>query len=293
MKIQLPEIKVPQRRLGRNINHDPRSLYFLAPPAKVDKTVSWQRHVPVFDQGNLGSCTGNAEAGLLACDPFFETLPKGTVISEALAVQLYSLATKIDPYGGSYPPTDTGSDGLSVNKAAQQLGFIKGYIHAISVEQAKTLIQQGPFIIGTQWTSNMDRPDSGGFIAQPAGGSVRGGHEYLCFMRDADNDRWWFWNSWGEGWGKHGTFCYDTAGFTALLKQGGDVTQSVSLDKPAPQPQPPEPPPVPPGKDVDLEGWWQHTEPWAAHGKHSTNGKAGIAAHAALELAKKKGLLAS
>lgn len=285
MKIQLPEIILPKHRLGRNINHDPRSLFFLAPPAKVDKTIDWKRHVPVFDQGNVGSCTGNAEAGLLACDPFFDTLPSGLTIDQSLAVKIYSLATKIDPYGGEYPPVDTGSDGLSVNKAAQQLGYIKGYIWATDIERAKTLIQQGPFIIGTQWTTNLDKPDINGKIANPAGGGIRGGHEYLCFKRDAENDLWWFYNSWGSGWGKSGTFCYDSAGFTALLQRGGDVTQSVALDKPMPPPTPPTP-----AKDQDLIDWWVLTKPWATRSGFSTTGKAGKAARASIDLAKKKGL---
>jgi hypothetical protein len=57
MKIKLPEIIVTGHRLGRNINHDPRSLRFVVAPAQVDTTVSWPRKVPIFDQGQLGSCT--------------------------------------------------------------------------------------------------------------------------------------------------------------------------------------------------------------------------------------------
>jgi hypothetical protein len=130
----------------------------------------------------------------------------------------------------------------------------------------------------------MDKPDSNGFIASPAAGSVRGGHEYECFKRDAENDRWFFYNSWGASWGHKGTFCYDSAGFAALLKRGGDVTQSVSLDKPPPPPQPP------PDIDQDVKDWWVLTKPWATAHEFSTTGRAGIAAHAALALAKKKGL---
>src|SRR5215471_13722721 len=206
MKIIIPEIKYPGRRLGRNINHDPRSLRFLVPPAKVDKSMTWPRHIPILDQGDLGSCTGNAETGLLGSDPFFPTLPQGTVLNEDMAVRIYSLATQIDPYEGTYPPEDTGSDGLSVSKAAKQMGFTSGYVHATSVDEAKTLIQQGPFIIGTDWTTNMDSPNSEGIIKKPTGGQVRGGHEYVCRQRDAERDLWWFDNSWGESFGLQGRF---------------------------------------------------------------------------------------
>lgn len=284
MKIIIPEIREPGKRLGRNINHDPRSLRFVAEPAKVDKTVNWSRHVPVFDQGSLGSCTGNAQAGLLACDPFHATLPKDLTIDEALAVKLYSLATDIDPYTGHYPPNDTGSDGLSVNKAAQQLGFISGYVWATSVERAMTLIQQGPFIIGSDWTSYMDKPSTDGIIRTPASGTVRGGHEYLCYSRDAEHDLWWFWNSWGAGWGKQGTFAYNSAGLSALLARGGDITQSVPLTLP-----PPEPAPTP--ENHDLQDWWTQVKPWATGRTFSATTKAGKAAHASIDLAKNKQLL--
>jgi hypothetical protein len=279
--LRIPEIIVPQHRLGRNINHDPRSLRYKVAPARVDKSVEWTRRVPVFDQGNLGSCTGNAEAGLLGTNPFFDTLPTNLSIDEALAVKIYSMATQIDPFEGEWPPDDTGSDGLSVSKAAQQMGFISGYVWATSVDEAKTLIQQGPFIIGTEWTSNMDKPNASGVIKNPAGGMIRGGHEYECFKRDASADLWWFYNSWGDSWGKQGTFAYNSAGMAALLARMGDVTQSVPLASPPPEPT----------TDTDLVDWWKLTKPWALpHAGHPKKTVADKAAHACIDLAKKRGL---
>lgn len=285
MKIIIPEIKERGKRLGRNINHDPRSLRFVAEPAKVDKSASWTRRVPVFDQGNLGSCTGNAQVGLMATDPFFPTIPKDLVLDQKLCVKIYSMATSIDPYTGQYPPHDTGSDGLSVSKAAKELGLISGYVWATSVERAMTLIQDGPFIIGTDWTSVMDKPTAEGIVKTPEGGSVRGGHEYQCFARDAEKDLWWFWNSWGPGWGKNGTFAYSSAGLMALLKRGGDICQSVPNTMP-----PPEPTPVP-DEHEELQAWWTTAKPWATGRVFSPTSKAGKAANASIELAKKKQLL--
>ena len=283
MKIIIPEIRYPGRRLGRNINHDPRSLRFVVRPAKVDKSVAWPRHIPILDQGDLGSCTGNAETGLLGSDPFWPTL-NATIqseLNEDMAVKIYSMATQIDPYAGEYPPDDTGSDGLSVNKAAKQLNFISGYVHATSVDEAKTLIQQGPFITGTDWTTPMDNPDANGIIKKPASGEVRGGHEYVCRERDAERGLWWFDNSWGTSFGKDGRFAYDDAGLAALMARGGDITQSVPLT---------EPPPTPTPADPDLEAWWTLTKPWATGHTFSTKTKAGKAANACIDLAKKKGL---
>lgn len=285
MKAIIPEIQVTGHRLGRNINHDARSLRFRPPPAAVDKSASWKRRVSVFNQGNLGSCTGNAQAGLLGTDPFFDTMPKDVVIDESLAIRIYKEATKIDPYPGTYPPTDTGSDGLSVSKVAKNLGYISGYLWATSLPEAQTLIQQGPFIIGTEWTTGMEDPDDYGIIKNPSSGYVRGGHEYECFARDAENDLWWFWNSWGSSWGLNGSFAYNSAGLSALLSRGGDITQSVPIVKPPPEPTPEE--------DADLVAWWPLVKPWAtpfATHPATHHYPADVAARACLDLAKKKGL---
>lgn len=122
----IPEYPDNPHRLGRNLNHDPRSraFAFRAAPDTPLPSVHWDRAVPIFDQGDLGSCTGNAAAGWLATAnalrPGLEqaALIKGIKepVDEAAAVWLYENATAIDPYDGHYPPDDTGSDGLSVTK---------------------------------------------------------------------------------------------------------------------------------------------------------------------------------
>lgn len=50
--------------LGRIVQHDPRSLAFVAATAPL-KTVTHRLSGQVLDQGNLGSCTGNAMAQAL------------------------------------------------------------------------------------------------------------------------------------------------------------------------------------------------------------------------------------
>jgi hypothetical protein len=41
----------------------------------VPQTKVWTRRIPVLDQGDLGSCTGNAATGVLGSEPFYGTLP--------------------------------------------------------------------------------------------------------------------------------------------------------------------------------------------------------------------------
>ena len=51
--------------LGRHINHDPESRRYAYPETdRVLQSVRWPRRTPVLDQGNLGSCTGNAVSSL-------------------------------------------------------------------------------------------------------------------------------------------------------------------------------------------------------------------------------------
>lgn len=235
----------PGLRLGRHIRHDPRSLRYLVEPTGVVQTKIWDRKIAILDQGNLGSCTGNATAGVLGSEPFYDTLPadKQKSLNEDEAVKFYELATQLDGYDGAYPPDDTGSDGLSVAKAAQQLGYISGYQHITSIAAAQTAILSGPFIVGTNWYSGMDDPDSSGLVHVK--GTIRGGHEYECFGYDATADVWHFCNSWGTSWGDSGRFMYSTADFARLLSEQGDATTFVPVTAPAPAPTP-TPTPTPP-----------------------------------------------
>ena len=254
------EIKGP-RPLGRIVRHDPRSLRYLVPETDTVQSVMWERKTPILDQGNLGSCTGNATVGVLGTTPFYDTV-KAIPLDEAEAVKVYSLATQLDNVSGTYPPDDTGSSGLGAAQAAKRLGLISGYQHITSVAAAHTAIQAGPFIVGTDWLTGMDNPDQYGVVH--AAGSVRGGHEYECIGYDAATDRWAFCNSWGPGWGLNGRFYYSSADFAKLLARQGDATTFVPITQPAPVPTPtpvptPDPTPTPtPAIPADWVAWAEH-----------------------------------
>lgn len=234
---RIRETVVPGRRLGRHIEHDPRSLAYRATPAGA-VSVGWPRHIDILDQGQLGSCTGNATVGALGSGPLFDALqstPTPPALDEALAVSIYSDAERVDG-GQGYPPEDDGSTGLSVAKVAKARGLISGYRHATTVAEAHGALQAGPFIIGTEWLTGMDNPGPDGVVT--VSGSSRGGHEYVCRQYDAERDLWWFDNSWGTGFGLGGRFAYSTAGLESLLGRQGDITAFVPVTEPAPAPGP-------------------------------------------------------
>jgi C1A family cysteine protease len=234
----IAEEQVSGRRLGRNVNHDVRSLrYLVSSPARALQSTEHERVTPVLDQGSLGSCTGNASCGALGTKPIYDALPSGhPALDESLAVNIYSEATKIDPYDGTYPPTDTGSDGLSVAKVCTTMGFISGYLHATSLEAMQNALQDTPVIVGVNWYEGFDNPDSNGVVT--VSGKVRGGHEFEVIGIDMEKSLFHAVNSWGTGWGVNGHFYFSFDSMTRLLSEDGDCTQLLPLTVPAPTPTP-------------------------------------------------------
>jgi hypothetical protein len=206
-----------QYALGRIVHHDPRSLDYPAATA-AHKPVSWRHYGAVLDQGNLGSCTGNAAAQALNSAPLHK--PR-RIFRETDAVSFYSEATRLDPYPGEYPPTDTGASGLAVAKALKNRGLITGYTHAFGLDHALGALQNGPLLVGTEWTQDMFTPDSAGYV-HPTGATA-GGHEYLLLADDGKN-KLTFLNSWSASWGIKGFFHMTYADFATLLDNQGDVT---------------------------------------------------------------------
>lgn len=233
--------------LGRHVNHDDRSLQYLHADG-TPSTVRWNREIAVLDQGDVGSCTGNACTGCLGTDPDYTDLATeiaaGLTLDENEALTLYSAAEVIDGVG-PYPPNDNGSSGLSVAKAAKNAGLCSGYLHATTIAQAHTAIQAGPMMVGSNWYTSMDTPDANGLVAISADATVRGGHEYECIGYDIATDLWEFVNSWGDSFGVQGHFFYSSATLEQLLSEEGDVTSLAPVSQPVPTPTPAPPTPTP------------------------------------------------
>jgi hypothetical protein len=239
-------------RLGRHVQHDDRSRRYAYHGEQAPlRSIQHERHVPIFDQGSLGSCTGNAAVGCIATGLFYDTItdldvPEIRTLDEAAAVYVYGAATSVDPFPGTYPPQDTGSDGLSVAKVLQRVGAISGYEHAFGIDQALAALMTVPLIVGTTWLSGMYEPDAEG-IVHPTG-TVEGGHEYVMDSYNADRHLIGFTNSWGPYWGQRGRFFMEAHEFGNLLADNGDATVFTPATEPAPTPDVPA---VPPGATYD------------------------------------------
>lgn len=222
----LPEEVIDGQRLGRHIEHDPRSKdhpFGIVLGFSSLKDVEHHRTGKLFNQGELSSCTGNATAGAVNSSPLH--VVKKT-LHEPDAVKIYERATQLDSFPGEYPPDDSGSSGLAAAKAAQEMGLITSYKHAFSLSEALSALQLAPVITGVQWYEGFDHPDASGLVK--IAGQPRGGHEFVIrqFIKGTTlmNSILWADNSWGPAYGKVGRFCFTVKTWGALLADSGDAT---------------------------------------------------------------------
>lgn len=235
---------VTDPRLGRHVLHDSRSLLYTVGAVDDPRTLTSVRHaanIPILNQGNLGSCTGNAGTANMASIGFWPSV--ATLLSktdgaknETWAVGLYSQATALDPWKGQYPPTDTGSDGLSVAKALKARGLISGYQHATSRDATLTALAKQAVMVGTDWHEDMFQPAADGRLSVT--GDVAGGHEYVLDELDVEHQRVWMRNSWGASWGIDGRAWMSWDDLGTLLSANGDCTVLTPSTEPPPTPDP-------------------------------------------------------
>ena len=211
-------------RLGRHVLHDSRSRRFDLAEATGSRLptqpIRWQRQGPIFDQGDLGCCTACAALGLMMTEPFSD----GTVYDIDAVHAFYHGETLIDGIEGTYPPDDTGSNGLAAMKVLRKQGKIKAYAHAFSPYTAVAALTRGPIAVGTVWLNSMFEPVNGRIYID-TGSRVAGGHEYVVDGWDPQTQRVHMTNSWGEGWGEGGGATIEWVDFVWLLKQQGDAVQ--------------------------------------------------------------------
>ena len=200
-----------------------RPSYQLVPGAEsVFRTPNFPR---ALDQLNIGRCTGNAVAHALSTQPFKLSL------NEDDADKIYRRATVIDPFPGTYPPTDTGSNGASAWQAAIDLKYTDVKSIAIdSLEELQSALQRVPCILGTDWYDGFFEPTACGELVLR--GSIAGGHEPEIVGWDKSMRRFWIRNSWGD-WGvsrgEETGYAYFSAGtLQKLLNSGAEIDCPVS-----------------------------------------------------------------
>ena len=217
------ELRVPGLRLGRHVQFDERSRNFpalaLVPRGARLASRLWERKTSAFDQGDIGSCTGQGAAGLLVTAPF--VTPKLRV-TQNTATAVYMRATRLDPFPGNFPPEDTGSTVLAAMKATVKLGWAKGYRWCFGLQDVlKVLSTVGPVEIGVNWYEGFDYLENG---RASIAGEVRGGHAFELLGLDVKAKTVTAINSWGPGWGNSGRFTFSWADLDRLLQEEGEAS---------------------------------------------------------------------
>jgi C1A family cysteine protease len=191
-----------------------------------------------YDQGNLGSCTANAIAGIIQYVQKQESIPlvmpsrlfiyyneramEGQVGQDAGAQIRDGIKSVVNlgacpevpdwPYDitkfSVQPPAQAYSDALA--------GVVTKYMRVSQVGSTvfQCLANQHPFVGGiTVYESFMNA--AGGDIPMPSQSEkVLGGHAIVICGYDQQTGRFKFRNSWGSGWGQNG---YGTLPFAYLL----------------------------------------------------------------------------
>lgn len=227
---ELAEPTETPRTFDWGSNHDPRSLEFpvreliTTPPRLRDKT--WSRSPFVIDQGPDGACVGFGMTNEALCTPVRVDLSRVAAAPSnepnAFAFNLYRLAQDLD--GQDW------TSGTSINagfKAARQLGLIKEWRWAFSVEDVRdTVLVKGPVVLGLNWYTGMFKTTNGTIAV---GGSLAGGHCVVdigyrvkgsVFDDEAGHV---ILNSWGESWGNRGTAVIRESGLRRLLGERGEA----------------------------------------------------------------------
>jgi len=219
-------------RLGRNINHDSRSRDFKYNTSGLNiVSAVHPRHISILNQGQVGSCVGNAGIGNLATDPDFTSLPTTLKYSlnETGAVKLYSDCETFDG-DGPYPPNDNGTSGLTCAQVLLAAKQISGYTHTFSLNDALLALGQTPIMVGSYWYNSMFTPASDGKLIITPSSGIAGGHEYEVREIDAVKQIIWIDNSWGTSWGVQGRAYMTFTELGNLLTLQGDVTILTPLN---------------------------------------------------------------
>lgn len=206
--------------LGRRANHDPRSLAYPARASTTHRKVTHRTYGPVLDQGQVGSCVGNAAAHALNTRGSHRVPSR--VLREADAVDIYAAATAVDPWPGTYPGQDTGTDANSAAKVLRDRGIISGWSHCFGLDHVLAALQLAPVMLGISWHASMFTPDGKGFVHPD--GHVVGGHETLIRGDDPRTGSVLVRNSWGPSWGLRGHYRLAYDDLAALLADAGDAT---------------------------------------------------------------------
>jgi hypothetical protein len=166
-----------------------------------------------LDQGSLPACVGFSITHEAAAKPC--PVPG---LTNAVAIQVYKRAQQLDEFPGEFYD---GSSVLGGVRAGVEKKWYKEYRWGFSLDDAVLALgYHGPGVAGINWTSDMMKPDSKGFIR--ATGTVEGGHAIMVSGVNVKGRYVKLFNSWGKSWGMNGMCYLSFDDFEKLLHQKGE-----------------------------------------------------------------------
>jgi len=215
---------------------DKRDFYLSARYTKgaLPKSVDLSDNAPskVYDQGNLGSCTGNAIAAAIEFDLkkqglevftpsrlfiyYNERVIEHSVSEDAGAMirdgiksvrSLGAPPESIWPYSVGKFADKPGKDAYKEAKLHQALSYMRV---KQTESQMKSCLASGlPFTLGFAVYDSFESDEVArtGTVNMPASNeALLGGHAVLCIGYDDATQRFLIRNSWGPSWGNNGNF---------------------------------------------------------------------------------------
>jgi C1A family cysteine protease len=267
---------------------DSRDLYLAdhvdlpeAVPPRVDLRETGNLADPIFDQGQLGSCTANAIASAVqyvqrarSLTPhitpsrlalyYWERLLEGTTDEDAGAELRDGLKVVAGRPGyvdeaewlydvgrfAEAPPAAVLADAARDRVTT----YMRVDVDMLAMKQA--LAAGFPVVVGFDAFSAIERADveRTGVLPMPSPGEQPiGGHAVLLVGYDDSASTWLCRNSWGPDWGQGGYFTmpYAYLASPAYASDFWTISQEIEGGQPAPPPAPaPVPPPPQPPEDV-------------------------------------------
>lgn len=221
--------------LGREYKEDPRDLNYLIANSPLYSTSTmrtsryWDDEEWWGNQGQTSECVAYAWVHWLEDGPILQNNHVTPVLNPAV---VYREAQKIDEWPGE------NYNGTSVRAGAKILqaqGYISNYLWAFDLNTLiNTVLNTGPVVVGTNWYSNMFRPNkTTGMIS--VSGRFAGGHAYVINGVDTKRRLFRIKNSWGRSWGLNGRAFISFNDMARLIRLRGEIclaTERVVLPNP-------------------------------------------------------------
>jgi len=212
------------------VYHDTLKIKKILPNIKIPSKVDLRsKFPPIYDQGNLGSCTANALCGLIGYNKptikgsrlflyYNERFLENTILTDSGAF-LYDGIISLQKYGICQEtewPYDDGPKQFTVKPSNQC--YINAQNHnALQVQNINndlthmknSLASGNPFVVGITVYSSFEsaKVTRTGMVPMPTyKDQLLGGHAVVCVGYDDSKQVWIMRNSWGTNWGDKGYF---------------------------------------------------------------------------------------